>query len=117
MATQTAPPTVTQTLETLQQEVAALKERVAQLENRVGASVRHQPRRRLSAPPSQNMNQAEMMAWLKAEGIVREPTEEEIALGAEWNALSGEEKTAALWELDHLPPEPMISDIIIENRR
>jgi hypothetical protein len=34
-----------------------------------------------------------------------------------WEALSEEEKQAIQWELDHLPPGPMASDIIIENRR
>jgi len=54
---------------------------------------------------------------MRAQGLIREPTAEERRLGAEWRALSQEEKQAVIWELDHLPPGPMASDIIIENRR
>jgi len=59
----------------------------------------------------------QLIAWLRAQGLIREPTPEERQLAAEWDALPEEEKEAIRWELDHLPPGPMASDIIIENRR
>lgn len=58
-----------------------------------------------------------LLAWLRAQGLIREPTPEERRLAAEWDALPEEEKEAIRWELDHMPPGPMASDIIIENRR
>ena len=54
---------------------------------------------------------------LRDQGLVRDPTPEELRLAAVWDNLPKEEKQAVLWELDHLPPGPMASDIIIENRR
>ena len=58
-----------------------------------------------------------LRAWLHAEGLVREPIAEELSLADEWDLLPAEEKDAVRWALDHLPSGPMVSDIIIENRR
>ncbi len=58
-----------------------------------------------------------LLAWLRAQGLIREPTPEERRLATEWDALPEEEKEAIRWELDHMPPGPMASEIIIENRR
>ncbi len=63
------------------------------------------------------LNQEHLLDWLKAEGVVRDPTPEERRLAAEWEALPEEEKQAIAWELDHVPPGPMASDLILENRR
>jgi hypothetical protein len=69
------------------------------------------------APLPEPVNQAQLLAWLKAEGLVREPTPEERQLAAEWDALPEEEKQAICQELDQLPPGHRASDIIIVNRR
>ena len=101
---------------TLELELVELKTRVERLEATVGrlAGGRHE----VAPPaPSEPLDQEQILAWLKAEGLIRDPTPEERRLAAEWDALPEEEKKAVRWELDHLPPGPMASDIIIENRR
>ncbi|MGH2594327.1 MAG: hypothetical protein ACRDGG_12520 [Anaerolineae bacterium] len=99
----------------LELEVVELKKRVARLESTVRRLTgKTQP---ASPAPGEPLDREELLTWLKAEGLIREPTPEEQRLGAEWEALPEEEKQAILWELDHLPPGPMVSDIIIENRR
>jgi len=101
---------------TLELELVELKTRIERLETQVRrlAGDRHEV-----APPApgEPLDQERLLAWLKAEGLVRDPTPEERRLAAEWDALPEEEKQAIRWELDHLPPGPMASDIVIENRR
>jgi hypothetical protein len=63
------------------------------------------------------LDETALIALLKAEGIIRDPTPEELNLAAKWRELPEDEKQAIQWELDHLPPGPMASDIISENRR
>lgn len=101
---------------TIELELVELKTRVERLEAKVRQLVgdRHEV-----APPApgEPLDQEQLIAWLKAEGLVRDPTPEERRLAAEWDALPNKEKQAIRWELDHLPPGPMASDIVIENRR
>ena len=101
---------------TIELELAELKARVEGLEAAVRrlANGEHQ----VTAPaPGEPLDQAQLLAWLKAEGLVVEPPPEVEAHAEHWRALPEEEKQAILWELDHLPPDPMASDIIIKNRR
>ena len=63
------------------------------------------------------LDQEQVVTWLKAEGIIRDPIPEEYHLAAEWDGLKEEEKQAIQWELDHVPSGPMVSDLIAENRR
>lgn len=63
------------------------------------------------------MTSEEVVARLKADGLIRDLTPEERKLASEWDALPEEEKKAVRVALDNLPPGPMVSDIIIENRR
>ena len=58
-----------------------------------------------------------LLAELKAGGLIRDLTPEEQALAAEWDALPDDEKQAIIQELDDLKPGPMLSDIIIRDRR
>ena len=69
-----------------------------------------------SSPPGQFVTQDNLIAWLKAEGLVRDPTPEEQRLASEWQSLPDEEKQVIQRQLDCLPPGPMVSDLIIENR-
>ncbi len=100
----------------LELELRELKARLERLERQV---------RRLTgqglevAPPApgEPLDPQRLLAWLKAKGLVRDPTPEERQLAAEWDALSEEERQAIRWELDHVPPGPMASDIIIAHRR
>ena len=99
----------------LELEVAQLKTRLVDVERTV--------RERLggfgavSPPAKLPVSNAELLDWLRQQGLVREPTPDELRMAEMWNQRTEEEKQAVLWELDHLPPGPMASDIIIENRR
>ena len=101
----------TQTLETLQQEVADLKARVTKLEH----ETHDQPQ--VTLPPPDQRTTADIIAWLRAKGLVVDLPEHIHQYAEQWRELSEEEKRQVRWELDHQPPGPMISDIIIENRR
>lgn len=103
-------------MRTVELELLELRTRVERLEERLDRLVGARP----DVPPPVPEDPTDMdqvLAWLKARGIVRDPTPEELRLAAEWEALPEEEKEAIRWELDHLPPGPLLSDIIIENRR
>ncbi len=102
-------------MRTVELELLELRTRGARLEERLDRLTAAAP----EAPPvpEDPTDPQQVLAWLKARGIVRDPTPEELRLAAEWDALPEEEKEAIRWELDHLPPGPMVSDIIIENRR
>jgi len=101
---------------TLELELVDLKARVERLEK----TVRHLTGdEREAAPPApgEPLDQERLIAWLKAEGLVVDPPPMARAHAERWRSLPEEEKRAIRWELDHLPPGPMVSDIIIENRR
>ncbi len=102
-------------MRTVELELLELRRRVARLEERLDRLTAAAP----EAPPvpEDPTDPRQVLAWLKARGIVRDPTPEELRLAAEWDALPEEEKEAIRWELDHLPPGPLVSDIIMENRR
>ncbi len=108
---------------TLEREVNELKRRVAQLETTVGQLLQRVPRESLplveikASTPSAEVSREDLRAWLKAEGILVDLPPEALAHARAWEELPEEEKQAVRWELDHLPPGPMASDIIIENRR
>lgn len=59
----------------------------------------------------------QLLAELKAEGLIRDPTPQEQASAERWRALPEEEKKAIIHEMQNLKPGPMLSDIIIQNRR
>ena len=59
----------------------------------------------------------QLVAWLKAEGLVRDPTLEERGLAAEWDAVPEEEKQNHIRLMHSLTLEPLLSQIIIESRR
>lgn len=97
---------------TLEQELMELKTRVERLEAVVGRLTGDERQ-----PSSGPMDRQRLLTWLKLEGMVRDPTPEERRLAAEWDAMPEEEKQAISRELDHLPPGPMASDLVIEGRR
>ncbi len=100
---------------TIEVELTELKQRVERLESTVRQLAREGHVQMVPRP--QSLDPVALIALLKAEGVIREPTSEELRLAAKWENLPEEEKQAVRWELDHLPPGPMASDIIIENRR
>ena len=99
----------------LQVEMADIKTRLGSLETAVREIVSGR-RPSFQAPDIPSSNK-ELLAWMRMWGLVRDPTPEELDLAAQWDELPQEEQQAVLWELDHLPPGPLASDIIIENRR
>jgi hypothetical protein len=58
-----------------------------------------------------------LLAELKAQGLIRDPTPRERALAAEWDALPEEEKRAHIEFMRSLNLEPLLSEIIIQNRQ
>jgi len=68
-------------------------------------------------PPGKPADPEQVIAWLKAQGLIREPTPEELRLAAEWDALPEEEKEAHIRFMRSLALDPPLSQIIIENRR
>jgi len=77
------------------------------------------PGKKLSASPvpGKPPDLAQILAWLKAEGLVRDPTPEERRLAAEWDALPEEGKQDHIRLMQSLVLDPPLSQIIIENRR
>ncbi|MBS1251597.1 MAG: hypothetical protein MAG451_00630 [Anaerolineales bacterium] len=74
-------------------ELVELKARIERLEERVrrlaGDGQEVEPPK-----PGEPLDQEQLLAWLKAEGLVRDTTPEERRLAAEWDALPAEEKQA-----------------------
>jgi hypothetical protein len=101
---------------TMEVELVSLKTRVQPLEAVVSQLIIQKPNKAQPAP-AEHLGREELLAWLMEEGLILQPTPVEIGLAEEWHALPDEEKDAIRWELDHLPPGPMISDIVIESRR
>jgi hypothetical protein len=100
----------------LEEEVAALKVRIERLEATVqrlmeGASPAADLRRRGLSDPAQ------LRAWLTVNGIASEPSPLEQEASERWRELPESEKQRVRAELDALSPGPMVSDIVIEQRR
>jgi len=101
---------------TIELELVELKTRVERLETKMRRLV--SDRREVAPPaPGEPLDQEQFLAWLKAEGLIVDPPPIAQAHAEHWRSLPEEEKQAIRWELDHLPPGPMASDIVIENRR
>ena len=107
----------------IEDEIRALKERVLHLELEIQLltfekSVAEMPAIYVtpSAKISKSVTNKELLKWMQAEGVYRQPTKAELGLSAEWEALPSEEKEEVLRELNHLPPGSTASDIIAENR-
>ena len=102
-------------MKAIERELLEIRARLDRLEQRVRQLAGEEME--ISPPmPGTPPDPRHVLAWLRAQGLIREPTPEERRLAAEWDALPEEVKEAIRWELDHLPPSPMASDIIIENR-
>ena len=99
----------------LESEVAEIKSRLRRLETALQTHLRVQgDKQQTPNPPLSNV---ELLAWMRAEGLVIDPPPDALIHAARWRAMPEAEKQTVLWELDHLPPGPMASDIIIESRR
>ncbi len=101
---------------TLELELVELQARVERLEDSVRRLTGEEPE---VAPPApgEPLDPKQLIAWLKAKGLVRDPTPEEWRLAAEWDALPEEEKQAHIRFMRSLILDPPLSQIILENRR
>jgi len=101
----------------LEPELVELKTRVERLEAEV-RRLRGGDRQSVTPPsPDEPLDPEQFLAWLKAEGLIRDPTPEERRLAAEWEALPEEEKEAHIRFMNSLVLDPPLSQIILENRR
>lgn len=92
-----------------------LEKRVAALERLIAGARAETPA--LPEDPGR-WTREDVIAFLRSRGIqVSEPTGVELALAAEWDALSEEDKQAHRDYMDSLELDPPLSQIIIENRR
>ena len=100
----------------LEQEVKELKTRLDRLEAMVRSLVSDTHK---AVPPAADepQNQEHLLAWLKTQGLVRDPTPEEDRMAAEWDTLSEAEKQAHLHFMRSLALDPPLSKVLIENRR
>lgn len=101
---------------TLEQEVGELKARLDRLEAMVCALAGGAHRAVLPAA-GEPQNQEHLLAWLKAQGLVRNQTPEEDRMAAEWDTLSEAEKQAHIHFMRSLALDPSLSRVLIENRR
>ena len=108
---------------TVENELNELKRRVEQLEaslQQIARKVDFDQLPLAVAEPAKSpadMTRAELHAWLLEQGLIVEPPPEVQARAQAWAILPDKDKAAVQQALDHLPPGPMVSDIIIENRR
>jgi hypothetical protein len=101
---------------TVEAELRELKARVGRLEQ----AVRELCGDSSPAAPAEIEELSEReraLAILRAEGLLRDLTPEEQALAAEWQALPEEEKQAHVQLMRSLVLDPLLSQIVIENRR
>ena|SRR5438128_889280 len=101
---------------TLEQEVADLKTRLAHLEAVIRRLAGDTPQTGGLAPTAP-LEQAELLTWLKAHGVVRDPTAEECHVAAEWDTLPDEEKQAHIEFMQQLVLDPPLSQMLIAQRR
>jgi hypothetical protein len=101
---------------TLEQEVGELKARLERLKAMVRslAGDAHTP---VLPAASEPQNQDRLLAWLKTQGLVRDPTPEEHRMAAEWDTLSEAEKQAHVHCMRSLALDPPLSRVLIEKRR
>jgi hypothetical protein len=101
---------------TLEQEVMDLKTRLGYLEAVIRRLTAALPQAEVPVPPTP-LDQTELFAWLRANGLVREPTAEEYRVAAAWDTLSDEDKQRHIDHMQHLVLDPPLSQILIAQRR
>jgi hypothetical protein len=100
----------------LEREVGELKTCLERLEAMV-RSLAGDAHKAVLPAGGEPQNQDQLLAWLKAQGLVRDPTPEEHYMAAEWDTLSEAEKQAHIRFMHSLALEPPLSQVLIENRR
>jgi hypothetical protein len=100
----------------LEQEILKLKERVERLEAMMQRLVGETSHGTVVAA-DEPLSQKQLLALLKTQGLIRQPTPEERRVAAEWEALSKAEQDAHIHLMHNLALDPSLSRIIIEQRR
>jgi len=103
-------------MEAVERELLEIRARLDRLEQRVRQLAGEEP----EIPPltpGVPPDPRHVLAWMRAQGLIREPTPEERRLAAEWDALPEEEKEAHIRLMHSLVLDPPLSQIIIDNRR
>ena len=99
---------------TLELEMMDIKARLGRLEAVVWQLTDKAP---VTPPvPEEPLDNEQLLAWMRAQGLIRDPTPQERRLAAEWDALPEEEKQAHIDFMDSLDLDPLLSEIILENR-
>jgi hypothetical protein len=101
---------------TLEQEVGELRARLDRLEDMV-RSLAGDAQKAVLPAAGEPQNQEHLLAWLKTQGLVRDPTPEEDRMAAEWDTLSEAEKQTHIHFMRSLALDPLLSRVLIENRR
>jgi len=99
----------------LEMEVAEIKTRLRRVENALREQSDTQGQ--VSPPPNLPSSNEELRVWMRDQGMVRDPTPEELRLAAQWDELPDAEKDAHVRLMNSLVLDPPLSEIIIENRR
>ena len=103
-------------MQRIELELINIRTRLEQLERQMQRLAGEEPE---APPPMPGIppDPHRLLAWLRAQGLIREPTPEERQLAAEWDALPEEEKEAHIRLMRSLVLDPPLSQIIIDNRR
>ena len=67
--------------------------------------------------PTTPLDQTALLAWLKANGLIREPTAEECRVAAAWDALSDEDKQRHIDAMQHLVLDTPLGQILLAQWR
>lgn len=97
----------------LEMEVAEIKTRLRRVEN----ALREQSgaQNLVAPPPNLPSNNEELMRWMRDQGLVRDPTPDELRRAAQWDELPDEEKDAHVRLMNSLVLDPPLSEIIISS--
>ncbi len=100
----------------LEEEVATLRSRLERLEATVDRLLEGAP---VTAAGSvaEGLDHAQLRASLTDQTVISEPSSLEQEAAGRWHALTAEEKQRVRAELDRPAAGPMVSDIVIEQRR
>lgn len=98
-------------LKKLQRQLEQLQKRVERLES--DKEVEPAPTRQALRPLSSNK---EIIAYLKEVGVIRDLTEEEKKLAAEWHALPQKEKDEVNQALSEIRLDQTVAELIAEVR-
>lgn len=108
-------------LKKLQRDMRQLQKRVAKLEaqKNTGRAALHQRARtapRRAVPPPTLKTNKEIIAFLKSQGVMRDLTDQEKKLAAEWRALSPHEKEKVNREVRNIRLDQTVAELIAEVR-